>query len=255
MKKMLLISGVMLALTATVALAGGLDFSWGPACAADGLIINKTYACTSNAGSDVMVASFSPTADNALFLACDAVIDGQVAAGNPVIPNWWQFKNTGACRLSGMSPSAAPPAGGTLCEDAWLGQATATIDYYGDPILVSIPVPPVQGPRVRIKVGVSLPAAAGNGVVGGAQYFAFALAVNHTKTVGTGACAGCLVPMTFVFNSIMPGYSDGMDPPVLSSEVISTPIHNQCITWQGGILCGETPTQNKTWGQVKSLYR
>jgi len=256
MKKMLLISCVMLALTATAAMAAsGLNFSWGPGCASDALVINKNFACNTNGGSaSIMVGSFVPTADHELFLALDACIDGQVASPNTVIPAWWQFKNVGACRLAALSAGAIYSGSAVNCTDVWGGQATANIDYYGDPVVVAIPVPPVVGPRARIKVGVSVPAAAAVGITGGAEYFAFTVSVNNIKTVGTGACAGCTTPMAWVFNSMIPGWTDGG---VIGQESISTPILNQCITWQGGAagLCGETPAQNKTWGQVKSLYR
>jgi hypothetical protein len=255
MKKMLLISCVMLALTATAALAqSGLNFSWGPSCASDGLLINKNFTCLSNSGTHVMVASFVPTASHELFLALDACIDGQVVSPNTTIPAWWQFKNVNSCRLAALSAGAI--YGGTFefCTDVWGGQATANVDYYGDPVVVAIPVPPVVGPRARMKIGVSVPAAAAGAITGGVEYFAFTASVNNVKTVGTGLCAGCLTPMAWVFNSMIPGWTDAG---VIGSESISTPIVNQCITWQGGGtgLCGETSAQNKTWGQVKSLYR
>jgi len=253
MKKMILISSVMLALTATAAMAAGLNISWGPECASDALVVNKVFACTSNTGSSTMVASFMPTANHELCIAMDAVIDGQVAVGNTVIPNWWQFKNTGACRITGgMSTNVAFSGSASACVDAWLGGGTPTIDYYGDPVLVAIPVPPVVGPRARIKVGCSVPAALAGAVVAGQEYSAFQIVITNSKTVGTGSCTGCLVPMSWVFNSIVPAYLDGG---VNNSETLINPMVNGCITWQGGQLCGETPTLNKTWGQVKSLYR
>jgi hypothetical protein len=255
MKKMLLISCVMLALTASAALAGSLNFSWGPNCASDGLLIDKTFACNTNLGAaHVMVASFVPTVGHDLFLALDAAIDGQVAAPNTVIPDWWQFKNVGSCRLLAASAGALYAGSQAVCYDVWFAQASATIDYYGDPVVVAIPVPPVVGNRVRMKIGVSVPEAAAGPIEGGQEYFAFTVSVNNTKTINTGFCAGCATPMAWVFNSMIPGWTDGG---VIGQESISTPLLNQCITWQGGAagLCGETPTQNKTWGQVKSLYR
>jgi hypothetical protein len=252
MKKMLLISCAMLALTATTVLAGSLNISWGPECASDALVVNKNFNCATNSGSSTMVCSIVPTADHELLIACDAVIDGQVALGNTVIPNWWQFKNVGACRITALSTTASFSGSAVACADPWSGQASPTIDYYGDPVLVAIPVPPVVGNRARIKVGNSTPAAAAMGVSAGQEYDMFNVVINNTKTVGTGLCTGCALQMSWVFNSIMPGYKDGG---LNNHEDIITPIVNGCVTWQGGTLCGETPTQNKTWGQVKSLYR
>ena len=247
-------------LPATAALAASsLNFSWGPECASDALVINKDFTCLNNTGSDVMVASFVPTENHQFLLAVDGVVDIQAATGL-VIPDWWQFKNIGACRLTSLSAGQIPSGAAVLCADDWAGQATASVDYYGDPVwLGAIPVPIVAGNRARAKIGVSIPVAAANPVGVGQEYFAFTLSVNNLKTVGTGLCTGCLIPMAAVFNSIMPGYQDGADPDpiVFSSETIATPLLNNCITWQGGAvgLCQATPTLNKTWGQVKSLYR
>jgi hypothetical protein len=253
MKKMLLISCVMLALTATAALAQGLNFSWGPECASDVLVTNKTFACNVNTGTNQMVASFKPSASHELFLALDAVIDGQASTGT-VIPDWWQFKNAGACRILSMTVTAVGTGTAVNCIDAWSG-ASPTIDYYGDPVWNGVvPVPVVAGKRARMKIGVSTTPLAASAVDAGSELYAFTVNINNKNTMGTLICAGCSVPMAWVFNSIVPGY---MDAGILSSEVISAPILNRCITWQGAVSteCDATPTQNKTWGQVKSLYR
>jgi hypothetical protein len=255
MKKMLLISCVMLALAASAALAGGLNISWSPTCASDGLTSNLNFACTVNSGGAQMLASFAPTEAHEFLLACDAVIDGQASTGT-VIPNWWQFKNTGACRINELSAVATGwPLTGTHCVDTWGGQATASVDYYGDPVWNgTLPVPIVSGIRARFKIGVSVGVANASPVDAAVETYAFGVNLTYKKTVGSAPCAGCSVPMAFVFNSIMPGYQDGT---ALSSETITTVLSNGCITWQGANapLCGATPAQNKTWGQVKSLYR
>jgi hypothetical protein len=245
----------MLAFTATAAVAGHLNFGWGPECASDALMINKNFACTSDSGSSTMVVSFMPSSTHEHLIAVDAVIDGADCRA-PVIPDWWQFKNTGACRINALSTNVTISGNAVNCLDAWGGQGTPTIDYYGDPVLVARPVPPVQGNRARIKVGCSVPAAVALGVEEGREYFVFNVVVNHTKTVGPESCTGCLVPMIWVLNSIMPGYQDGV---YLSSEAISNPIVNQLITWQDAPWWWESTctvaTRNQTWGQIKSLYR
>jgi len=255
MKKMLLISCVMLAITASAAMAAAsLNISWGPECASDALLTNKTFSCTVNTGSSMFVCSFVPGADKDQLLAVDAVIDGQSDVGT-VIPNWWQFKNTGACRNLSLSVGQSFSANAVMCLDPWNGLGSPVVTYYGDPVLVAIPVPPVVGNRARMKVTNSIPAASSSPVTGGQEYNAFTCTVNNTRTVGTGACAGCLLHWVWVFNGISPGYmSFGGE---ITSEQISLPLVNQCITWQGAVagLCSETPAQNTTWGQVKSLYR
>jgi hypothetical protein len=255
MRRVLPISCVVLALTVSAALAGGLNLSWGPECASDATSINKNFACTSDSGSSTMVVSFAPSSSHEHLIAVDAVIDG-VDCLNPVVPDWWQFKNTGACRIDALSTNSTISENAVICLDAWGGQGTPTITYYGDPVWVGTPTPPVQGNRARIKVGCLVPVAVALGVEEEREYFLFNVVVNHTKTVGPEYCTGCLVPMIWVLNSIMPGYQDGV---YLSSEVITMPMVNQLISWQGAPTYWEpnctVATLNKTWGQIKSLYR
>jgi hypothetical protein len=249
----------MLALTASAALAGHLNLSWGPECASDALVTNKNFACDTNSGSSTMVVSFVPANTHARLLGADVVITGATCA-DPVITNWWQFKNTGACRISALSANTLISGSAMGCLDAWGGQGTATIDYYGDPVLIAIPVPPVQGNRVYIKVGCSVPTEVALGVEEGREYFLCNVVVNHANTVGPGSCTGCLDPMIWGLRSIMLGYQDRTEPPVFTSEQIGEPLVNQLISWQGAPpwwwdhRC-EVATQNKTWGQIKSLYR
>ena len=53
MKKTILLCGALLALTATVASAAGVNFSW-TNCFGEGLgFQNKNFACTANTGSKI----------------------------------------------------------------------------------------------------------------------------------------------------------------------------------------------------------
>src|SRR6185503_5517810 len=59
MKKTLLITGALLALAASSAMAGGVNLSWTD-CGAAGQQ-NRAFACTANTGNNTLVASFSPS--------------------------------------------------------------------------------------------------------------------------------------------------------------------------------------------------
>ena len=90
----------------------------------------------------------------------------------------------------------------------------------------------------------------------GTEYYAFKATVTRTKSTGTGSCAGCLAPACIVLNEIQlfQPLTLGFDPQIFN------PRDRNFATWQnpagGPPGCpGTTPTQNKTWGQVKSLYR
>jgi hypothetical protein len=252
MKRVLPISCVMLALTASAALAGWLNLNWGPECASDGVVGYKTFACDTNDGSSVMVVSFAPSASHEHLLGVDAVIDGQVFF-DPVISDWWQFKNVGACRVAALSTNTTISANAVNCRDPWGGQASSAITYYGDPLWVGTPTPPVQGHRARIKVSCSVPEGTASAVEAELEYFVFNVVVDHTRTVGAASCTGCLRPMCWMLNSIMVEYMDGG---VLNQETAATPSVNFVITWQSSTdYACYVSTLNKTWGQIKSLYR
>ncbi|MFM8560394.1 MAG: hypothetical protein ACKOC6_12530, partial [bacterium] len=57
MKKTLLLCGALLALTAASASAAGTNLRWS-SCYGDGGPQNRTSACTSNLGSNILVGSF-----------------------------------------------------------------------------------------------------------------------------------------------------------------------------------------------------
>jgi hypothetical protein len=247
MKKMLLISCVMLTVAATTALAGGLGLNWGPNCASDGLLVNKTFACNVNTGTQAMIVSFAPTADHELCIAVDAYFDGQTSGAD--WPLWWQFKNAGTCRLTALSLSIPTISGAGVCQDPWALQASGAVTFYGSPGNIV----PVIGIRARMKATVSLAAGVASAVTGGTEYTGFAINVSNAKTNPVTTCTGCTTPVAWVLNSLVVSYMDGG---INNDEKIETPIVNQCVSWQNGeALCGATPTQNKTWGQVKSLYR
>jgi hypothetical protein len=258
MKKVLLISCVMLTLAATAAVAAsGLNLTWGPSCAPAGLIINRTFACNTNAApaanTQSMVLSFKTTADHDFIIAVDAYMDGQTS--HTSWPAWWQFKNSGTCRATALSFAITPLPG---CDDPWASQASGAVTFYGNPDATF----PVSGIRARMKATASLPLGSASPVTAASEYYAFQLNISNAKTIGSAPCADCDKPVAWVLNSLVLSYVDGAgDPPtvppgILTSEKVETPLLNQCISWQNGqSLCGATPTQNKTWGQVKSLYR
>jgi hypothetical protein len=82
--------------------------------------------------------------------------------------------------------------------------------------------------------------------------------INHAKTVGTGACAGCTVPMCIVFGS------DRITTPVAANNVLLTGGANGpssfFATWQGPTGPAPfgcpypVPTLRSSWGAVKALY-
>lgn len=245
MKKALLLCGALLALSASVAAASGVNLSWTD-CGAAG-VQNKTFACTSNTLTGaVMVGSFIPPAGSTAISGEEIVIDLQSASAT--LPAWWQFKNTGTCRQTAFAINADFTAGPANCTDYWAGQAAGGFSAFNPNIV------PGALNRARVLAVFAVAPALTGPVDETLEYGAFKITVNGTKTVGATACAGCLDPVCVVLNEVK------LTQPVgVGDYRIQNPATRNFLTWQGGVVTGgcpaATPARNATWGSVKSLYR
>jgi hypothetical protein len=248
MKKTLLMTGALLALTCGLAFAGpgGLSLAWldcdgGGAGGAH----NRVFACNTNTGGGhILVGSFVASSYLVRVTGFASVMDAQAAT--PGAQDWWQMR-TGGCRGTAAMTSNFDFTGGPFtCLDYWQGGAIGGHQ-------VNTPV----GNRNRILATAALPAMDSRigPIPEGTEVYCLKLTMNNSKTVGLGACAGCTTPVCIVLNQIFvtnePGNPAG-------NKTITFPIANTA-TWQGGISGEEclaaTPAKNSTWGQVKSLYR
>ena len=244
MKKTLLITGVLLALTATVASAAGINLYWND-CSVAG-VTNKTFNCASNAGSNTMTVSFDPPPGLSSVNGLDMIIDIQ-STSNPMT-QWWFFKNTGTCRLASLGANTVFSSAN--CTEPWASAGSGNISAYlnnfgGDP------------KRARLAGTVSVGGPLAGPVSPGTEYYALNITINNAKTVGTGACAGCADPTCLVLNDLLISQPAGTQG---GSPKVTNPLTSNFITWQGGAIGGSgcpgaTPTVNRTWGQVKSIYR
>jgi hypothetical protein len=243
MKKTLLISGVLLALTASVAAAGGINLAWDDCGGPE----NKAFACNTNAGFNNLVLSFDPDVAIPDLNGSNPIVDLQTAS--PDLPAWWQFKNVGTCRQNSLLADGEP---GSCPNDPWQLLGTASIAGYftqaNAPQIIPIPN------RARMYCSISVPGASAAAVTPGNEYFLFRIRINNAKTVGTGLCDGCQVPVCLVLNEVLLTSSNSGD------NRLYAPLTRNFVTWQGGAIggagCpGATPAVNKTWGQLKSIYR
>src|SRR5262245_53830443 len=100
MKKVTLLCGLLLAVSASVATAGpGVGLRWND-CIGDAGAANKAFACTSNTGSQTMVGTFELSADLLTTSGEEVVID--LASAGATLPLWWGFKNAGTCRQGSL---------------------------------------------------------------------------------------------------------------------------------------------------------
>jgi len=199
-------------------------------------------------------------------VSTDARIVGRSASG--VLPDWWQFKNLGSCRLNAPSVLISPagPVGG--CPSLF-AQASANIGAYK----VGVPSSgDIQLDVINVMLDPGVPAAAGQ------EYFLFAVRITHVKTAGSGACSGCLDPMCLGVGYLQLGTSYGSPTPAATFRMNFAPVdQGHLVSWQnsspGGVYWYQvnppfghlldfamtcdavTPTRRSTWGAVRALYR
>jgi hypothetical protein len=244
MKKTLLMAGALLALTAGIASAqGGINLSWND-CGTFGTL-QKNFACTSNSGANVMYASVMVGAPIPNLNGQASVLDMQT--NQAALSNWWQF-NTGGCRFNSTSFLSVDynfVAGPFNCTDIWGGGASGGINY----------APGFSGPnRARIRtVGAIIGTTS---MADATEYYIQKITFTNARSTGAGACAGCSDGVCIVFNSILLTQPAGQ-----GDFTVSNTLDRNWVQFQGGAAnvtggCPQaTPTQNRTWGSVKSLYR
>ena len=252
MKKVTLLCGMLLALTAGAAVAApGVNLRWN-ACLGDGGAINKVFACNTNSGSHTAVGSFELGSNLNDVSGNEIVID--LASPPGPLPAWWQFRNAGTCRQTALGLNAIIAATAVNCPDWADGQAAGGIGAYNIGI---------AGPNTaRIVAAIAVPAGSLANLLPAQEYFSYNLTISNAKTVGTGSCAGCQTGVCLVFNSV-----NLTTPIAANNRLVTGPTNgtdSDFAMWQGAIGAssprgngcgGATPTRNATWGSVKSLYR
>lgn len=248
MKRWISVVGVLgialAALPPAVSAQEAVNLSWDQ-CSADGAA-DKAFACNTNTGTNVMIASFLAPDSISLFTSAVTIID-LISATNP-LPEWWRLRNqsgqTNQCRNGSISVSADFSAN-TGCTDFFAGQASGGIGTY----LVNVSSPD----RVRLSIVFSIPTDFQGPLNPGEEYYASRISINNAKTVGS-ACTGCNEPVCIVLNGVQVIQPAG----TIGGNVWATNEGTRrSITWQGGAgaNCLAVPVRNRTWGQVKALYR
>lgn len=249
MKKTLLLTSLLLALTATVALAGGVNLTWATNCYTENPVQLSTFACNTNTLTRNISLSFAVDNEIADMAGVEITLIGQTA--DPTIPAFWHLE-TGGCRAGRMSFSSNKEAVvSDLCQ-SWNGGVA--FDVFGPFPGQDYTVSGTSGIVVenspqneRFAAGAAIPADAPFDMVPGVEYYAGGFQILGNKIVGATGCAGCLIPMVIesrlVVAAGVAGYREALTN--------ALPGGNKLIYWQNLV----TPTQNSTWGAVKSLYR
>jgi len=240
MKKAIILTGLLLAVSASLAVAQGINLRLND-CAAAGQS-NAAASCASNTGLAIaMVGSAVAPAGMDRVVACEGYIDVQTSAA--ALSPWWLLEATG-CRPASLTFSFDFTTAPGTCNDFWGGGATG-----GGGVSPEHSAPN----RLQIKLVGATPTE--NPIDPGVEHYMFRASINRAKSTGAGSCAGCLDAACFVLNRLVVNQPAGV-----GDATISTPMLANYVTYNGGVIGGlgcpaATPAQNRTWGQVKSLYR
>ncbi len=246
----------LLALTAGLASAcggfsGGLNLSWND-CGAFGQQ-NRNFACNTNttnlATRHVFVGSYVAPAGIDSANGNTIVIDLQTSGAT--LSDWWKYVNAGACRETQLSENfntSSPTLPGN-CYDYWGAQtggaATGSKSY-------AFPGPD-KANTALLRLACAIPDTAAGPIPERTETYSFSVKISNGKTVGLGSCAGCTDAACITLKSIeitQNPHSTG------GNKFIGNPATRNWITWRGGLTrCGDVPVLNRTWGQVKGLYR
>ncbi|HEY6867493.1 MAG TPA: hypothetical protein VI792_09555, partial [Candidatus Eisenbacteria bacterium] len=257
MKKTLILTGVMLAVTCSMAWAAGLSMGWSTAVANDcpsspASSVNRNSLCTANTGSNVIIGSVVAPGGLNDVVGESVIVDYQEKAAT--LSDWWNF---GGCRSTPSSSAVLnmafdPSLDDGICGDLWALNGTSAFSF----------TPNFPNPGFgRLTMVGAVATSLGGPWPAGTEQYSFRLSIDNRHTVaGTlPVCVGCLDGVLFAFNyaQINNAVGTGQDANIVSGD----PNGHQCISWQngggtGGLVCpGIVPTQRATWGQVKSLYR
>jgi len=204
-----------------------------------GAAIDQAFACDSNAGVSEIVASFTlprpfPRFTGAWFLV-------GVCFPNVDTPDWWRLNRPDDCRWGSLTASFDAPTEG--CVD--LGAPAGA----GSGIGVGVG----QGLNGFLFVVARSVADTANApdLAAGQRYFLARIRIDRAKSAGDGACAGCSQPAVVELRWLQLSSGTGI------GEGISDAYEPAIVRWQGATDWCSTvvPTRNRTWGQVKTLYR
>lgn len=216
---------------------------------------SATWTCTNNSGNAItLVASVVVPTVGVRPIAQESTLELSFFQ-NAAVPDWWRI-GAGGCR----------PA--TVIEVGYSGAAYSCDDYFslfsggasGSAEYLFGPLEPgdarggtLPGNQARLIVRSAVDTSGADAVPGltpGDEMFLFAVNIKKTRTVGTGACAGCVESVCMFLRHVRLT----LLPP--DQEYWETGLDDDPFSGQGALaaFCG-VPTNRTTWRQVKSLYR
>jgi hypothetical protein len=245
--------------------AGTLKLGWDH-CAGDGLVADRSFACDTNSGEDVLVASvvFNDGVDRRVVEAIELHFDFTAAA--PLTPSWWGVWS-GGCRNGALALNLTSVPAGPTCSP-WYG----AVDPGGLIWVSSFQWPSPSYSQLHCAAASAVPVT----LSAGQELTLCTLRISHSKTVGANACSGCTTPLCIGFGDLVLTHPAPTPDEALVGNVASTvswqgahvagytpipkhydPLHGGVVPYWGDLQCttGPVPARNRTWGVIKTLYR
>jgi hypothetical protein len=266
MKKILFatLAVALIALTAPVAMGAGLDLAWNN-CATTGGAADVSLPCAGGLPLKSMYGSFSVDAPVTGFAALDFFIDIEV--DDPGLPTFWQFNTATSVGCNGglaITQDFDPAYGGLFCPGVeyvygdYNTGGFAMGDAMEGKVLGYVPNQGGAPNRGRVVGSIFRRADNTRNLNAATNYLGLVLAMNSlSASERGGSCNGCLVSSAWVWNQANIGAIPASQNGPESTVVVTGPgaVSNCATTGGGNSLCGATPTQSKSWGALKSLYR
>jgi len=200
--------------------------------------------CSSDEGENALYCAFTLASPLDDVLGIEVILDLQHSASG--LPDWWEILGEGACRDGALRVSGDFTANG-VCVDTWHDLGAGDVTYELAPGGVAS--------RTRIKGNYAVRSDMPRTVTAGEMHYGLKILIDNRNTVSASFCSGCEDGACLVLNSIKllrgPG-SPPQDPLVVPGSG-----NGNRVTWRGGAGadCLAVPAKNRTWGQIKSLYR
>lgn len=235
------LAGLAVLAPARAALAGEeLWLRWED-CAPAG-VPDMPFNCSVPVHSKSLYVAACPAESLAQVVAAIMVFDVVTDSAN--LPDWWRL-GPGDCRAGKLAADVDFSAS-SLCTDAWGSNGGGLVQYYGTRV--------GGGPnQTRFIATAGVPGSASVTLPGGTPE-ALARVIMYLSDAPTSACQGCAVGACIVLNSVelvrLPGAPGGDMTLYQPGEAGSN-----FATWRSGAACVAVPVLNRSWGQVKALYR
>jgi len=250
MKKLLLLCAA-LALVAAPASASGLLMAWN-ACSGMALATSsQVFDCDpANEAVHSLYGTFFLDAATPGVVAMDGIIDLSFN-GQSNVPAFWHYEG-GGCNSTGLGLIDGRPAA-TICSTA---NAATTLCAAGgtacDGVITAYGVNYGGPNRARLLFTLARASTDPASLAATTKYFAFEFDFYMIKA---GDCAGCATPTSLAWNQAVLYNTAAVGGEGTAAVLSSTDPGSSPSVCSNAPICDNVPVKNKTWGQLKSLYR